>query len=261
VGHERVGVLPRTTQWRKIVAELAKLPTAEATVSQLASGTLECVRTRFREMHRDTGVQAAFEFLVGLAASGGADEKPRLGWANLPVDFTNNPSPLRIAQALRTWVSGREDSLEYRSIAERAATDAITNWHSHQNEQGYLFDPSDEAANVWKRASNGAGFCELSRLFFAKFMERYLNYFLEREASAALPNIAERERFREQLRQHVDQISQHAFETAKITQSFAAGWYNRHARRGRPSQREIERFLSIAFGKMREELLREGSRP
>jgi hypothetical protein len=137
----------------------------------------------------------------------------------------------------------------------------ITNWHSRQSEQGYLFGSSDEAVNVWKKAANGAGFCELSRLFFAKFTERYLNYFLEREASAALPTIEDRERFREQLRQHVDQISQHAFETAKITQSFAAGWYNRHARRGRPSQREVERFLSIAFGKIREELLREGSRP
>jgi hypothetical protein len=114
---------------------------------------------------------------------------------------------------------------------------------------------------VWGRASNGAGFCELSRLFFAKFTERYLNYFLEREASAALPTIEDRQRFREQLRQHVDQVSQHAFEKAKITQSFAAGWYNRHARRGRPSRLEVERFLSIAFGKIREELLREGSRP
>ncbi len=260
MGHERIGVLPRTTRWRKIVAQLAKLPTAEATVPQLASGTLECVRTRFQQIHRDTGVQAAFEFLIGLTAIGGMS-KSAMEWSSLPVDFTNNPSPLRIAQALRTWLSGRENSLEYRSIAERAATDAITNWHARQSEQGSLFGPSDEAANVWKKASNGAGFCELSRLFFAKFTERYLNYFLEREASAALPTIEDRERFREQLRQHVDQISQHAFETAKITQSFAAGWYNRHALRGRPSQREVERFLSIAFGKIREELLREGSQP
>jgi hypothetical protein len=85
---------------------------------------------------------------------------------------------LRIAQALRTWVGGHQDSLEYRSIAERAASYAITTWHSRQREQGILFGPSEDAANVWGRASNGAGFCELSRLFFAKFTERYLNYFL-----------------------------------------------------------------------------------
>jgi hypothetical protein len=260
VGHERVGALPRTKRWRKIVAELAKLPTADVNVPELAIGTLECVRTRFREIHKDTGVQAACEFLAGLAASG-AHAEPQSEWSDLSVDFTNNPSPLRIAQALRTWVGGHQDSLEYKIIAERAATDAIMTWHSRQREQGYLFGSSEDTANVWGRASNGAGFCELSRLFFAKFTERYLNYFLEREASAALPTIEDRDRLREQLHQHVDQVSQHAFETAKITQSFAAGWYNRHVRRGRPSRREVERFLSIAFGKIREELLREGSRP
>ena len=93
MGHERIGVLPRTKRWRKIVAELAKFPTAEANVPQLASGTLECVRTRFREIHKDTGVQATFEFLVGMAATGGTGEPPA-EWSNLPVDFTNNPSPL-----------------------------------------------------------------------------------------------------------------------------------------------------------------------
>jgi hypothetical protein len=260
VGHERIGVLPRTRRWRKIVAELTELPTATVSIPQLASGTLECVRTRFREIHKDAGVQAAFEFLVGLAATGGTGDPPS-EWSSLPVDVANNPSPLRIAQALRTWVSSHQDSLEYKSIAERAATDAITTWHSRQKEQGHLFEPSGDAAHMWGKASTGAGFCELSRLFFAKFTERYLNYFLEREASAALPTIQDRERFREQLRQHVDQVSQHAFETAKITQSFAAGWYNRHARRGRPSRREVERFIAIAFGKIREELLREGSQP
>jgi hypothetical protein len=260
VGHERVGRLPRTKKWRKIVAELAGLPTTTITVPQLASSTIECVRARFLEIHKDTGVQAAFEFLVGLAATGRTDDLSS-EWSKFPIDFTNDPSPLRIAQALRIWVNGRQESLEYRSIAERSATDAIATWYSRQGNQGDLFGSSGDAESVWGRASDGAGFCELSRLFFAKFTERYLNYFLEREASAALPTIEDRERFRDQLHQHVDQVSQHAFETAKITQSFAAGWYNRHVLRGRPSRGEVERFLSIAFGKIREELLREGSRP
>jgi hypothetical protein len=90
--------------------------TAAVNVPQLASGTLECVRTRFREIHKDTGVQAAFEFLAGLAVSG-ANAEPQSEWSDLSVDLTNNPSPLRIAQALRTRVGGYQDSLEYRSIA------------------------------------------------------------------------------------------------------------------------------------------------
>jgi len=99
----------------------------------------------------------------------------------------------------------------------------------------------------------------VARLFFAKFTERYLNYFLDREASAVLPNASERDRLASQLQQHVDGVSKYAFETSRITQSFAAGWFNLHARQRTPSKDELESFLSVAFGKMREELIREAS--
>ena len=112
---------------------------------------------------------------------------------------------------------------------------------------------------IWRRANNAEGFCEVARLFFSKFTERYLNYFLGREASAVLANAGEREQFASQLREHVDTVSKFAFETSRITQSFAAGWFNRHARDQAPSLDELEGFLSIAFGKMREGLMREAS--
>jgi len=67
----------------------------------------------------------------------------------------------------------------------------------------------------------------------------------------------ERDEFEKQLAAHVDDVSQHAFETAKITQSFAAGWFNKHAKSGVPTDREITTFLTLAFGKMRAELQRE----
>jgi hypothetical protein len=85
-----------------------------------------------------------------------------------------------------------------------------------------------------------------------------LNYFLERQASVSCPTIEQRDLLEEQIRKQVDAISKHAFETAKITQSFAAGWYNLHTKEGLPSDQEVEAFLTIAFGKIREELRREG---
>jgi hypothetical protein len=94
-------------------------------------------------------------------------------------------------------------------------------------------------------------------LFFAKFTERYLNYFLEREASAVSKTIEQRELLQKQLRDQIDTVSRHAFETAKIAQSFAAGWYNRHAKEKVPPDDEIAGFLAIAFGKLREDLRRE----
>jgi hypothetical protein len=100
----------------------------------------------------------------------------------------------------------------------------------------------------------------VARTFFASFAERYLCHFLERHASSQLPSISAREDFARSLYKHIDEVSHHAFETAKITQSFAAGWFNKHAVESRPSDREIGGFLAIAFGKLREELRRGGLR-
>ena len=70
-------------------------------------------------------------------------------------------------------------------------------------------------------------------------------------------SISDRDRLSTQLREHIDGVSRFAFETSRITQSFAAGWFNNHARDRYPSKDESRGFLSLAFGKLREELKRE----
>jgi hypothetical protein len=156
-------------------------------------------------------------------------------------------------------VAEHKESAEYADLAQKAVTDAIAEWTTRQKQQPNLFRDEGRAAQIWRNAQSASGFCEVSRLFFANFTERYLNYFLEREASARLSTVQDRERFASEVRAHVEAISHHAFETSKIAQSFAAGWYNNHVRNKTPSDREIQRFLATAFGKIREELQRERS--
>ena len=120
--------------------------------------------------------------------------------------------------------------------------------------------PADSSRKVWTAASTGAGFSEVCRLFLARFTERYLRYFLEREASAVIKSIDARERFSQRLHESVDAVSQHAFETSRIAQSFAAGWFNKYARQQTPNNARLSTFLRVAFGKLREELRREAFR-
>jgi hypothetical protein len=117
-----------------------------------------------------------------------------------------------------------------------------------------LFEPSDGFLESWHQIGQGAGFCELARLYFGKLTERYLKYYLERTASAVLPSLGQREQFRTDLDTRIDTISRHAFETAKITESFAAGWFNKNATEGVPDESTLTGFLHHAFGKLRDEL-------
>lgn len=256
MGHERVGILPRSRSWRNIVIQISQVADSEVSVAQIANATLTNVRKQFGEIHQDEGVKAAFLFLVGLASI--KTEDSISSKSPIPyVDLSLNPSPLKLAVALRDWIFAHRQSFEYADIAQKAATDAIASWTEQQKQQPSLFDRANNVSDIWLKASSGSGFCEVARFFFAKFTERYLNYFLAREASAVLPSVNDREKFSLCLEEHVDAISKHAFETAKITQSFAAGWFNKYVHQRSLSKKDVEGFLRLAFGKIREELWRE----
>ena len=256
MGHERVGALPRTKRWQAVVSGITDAAAVDGDVRDLANATLENVRSRLLSIHQDTGFIASFQFLLGLAlsASPGIDSSS-LG--ELAVDLDANPSPLKLARVLDQYVSDNTQSAEYAEIARKAAVDAISTWTEQQTRQLSFTGEHKQASEVWRRASDGGGFCEVVRLFFGKFVERYLNYFIGREASSHLVNTEDRERIVRRIGDRVDGVSHHAFETARITQSFAAGWFNRYARDGMPAENEITGFLSHSVGKLREELLRE----
>ena len=256
MGHERVGILPRRKHWNEIVSLIRHTLEDEfAKTANLASQTLAEVKTRYRRLHQDSGVQAAFAYLVALSTS---KLKAAEGLASVDPKLENNPSPLRITADLANWVKSHANSPEYAELACRAAADTISKWTREKSNQQLLFDDSTNALHVWGN-TDGRAFSSISRTFFAKLTERYIRYFIERSASAETPSLQARQRLEVSLSAHLEEISQHAFETSKITQSFAAGWFNKNTKYQRPDDKEISGFLAIAFGKLQEELSREGN--
>jgi hypothetical protein len=260
VGHERVGLLPKTERWRDLVERIASVAGA-SDVADLAGRTTELLRGELRNVQIDRGVQAAFYYLVLLGFAARDPQTTRAELSGYGIEVPESPTPLDFVRALRDWVGKNSDNGEYGELATRAAGEAICTWFE-QNRSGSrsLFERDENAFAIWHGVSAGSGFCELARQFFARFTERHLNYYLEREASAAAPSLEAREALQRNLKDHIDRISRHAFETAKITQSFAAGWFNKRRNERRVSGEEIENFLRLAFGKIRDELLREGHR-
>jgi len=260
MGHERISLLPKTQKWRQIVQQIADLGASDADVAGIVQQTTENIRDRLIAVQRDGALSAAFKFLVGLAVAS-RETTPQEALRGLGIDVPSDPSPLALAKSLQKWMEPHLGSLEYARLAQFAATDAIAIWYGQNEVKGpTLFSVAEQPLDVWRKSADGAGFCELSRIFFGKFTERYLNYFLEREASAVLPSVEQRDNFRDSLHRHVEAVSHHAFETAKVTQSFAAGWFNKNAKTAMPTDRAIRGFLAIALGKIREELRREGQR-
>ena len=254
MGHERNSFLPLSKQWRQVVAAIGEVGNTPDALPELAQRTLHQVRRRLDALERDTGFQAAFGFVVALCTHRLGDDRSATAPA---IDLRPNPSPMELAKLLNAWVDANLGSLEYAELAKRSAADAIAFWTIQQSRQEKLFTSHCTASEIWDEAGKGAAFSEISRVFFAKLLERYLKYFLDREASAQFDTIEARDQFARNLAGHTDSVARHAFEAARITQSFAAGWFNKHARAAPPEDEATRGFISFALGKLRQELLRE----
>ena len=69
MGHERVGVLPRTKRWQDVIGGIADAASVDGDVRALANATLGNVRSRLLAIHGDSGFVASFRFLLALALS------------------------------------------------------------------------------------------------------------------------------------------------------------------------------------------------
>ncbi len=255
MGHERVGSLPQTQRWRAVVEHMAGGDASPERTLELADLTIGNVRRRFEGLADEDSIQAAFKLLVALPVASRSTSPEQALEAAFGIRLDDQPSPLALAKAFQHSLP-LFPTTEKADLAAKALADALCQFTADPKfTQGHLFGTTHW--DTWRQADTAAGFCDLSRLYFSNLTERYLRYFLDREASAALGDPIRVAEFRDQLRATVDAVSQHAFETSKITQSFAAGWFQKNAKQGMPRPAQIRAFLSFALHKIREELRRE----
>jgi len=67
MGHERLGMLPKTRRWQAIVSDVASGDVNAAHVSRIAAATLNALGKRYADLASDESVRSAFTFLVELA--------------------------------------------------------------------------------------------------------------------------------------------------------------------------------------------------
>jgi hypothetical protein len=255
MGHERLGVLPRSIRWRAVVGQISEADVSVEASTQLAELTLKNVRKQYLGLAETEGVYDAIRFLLALPISTRTGQPAKALRDDFGIELDDPPLPLALARAFQKSLRGFART-EHEDLASKALGDALAKFASLPRfGQTSFLAPSPW--DTWRDADSAAGFCELSRLYFANLTERYLRYFLDREASAVLGDPGRVTAFRSQLGGAIDSVSRHAFETSKITQSFAAGWFQKSAKGGMPSRRDIRAFLSFALHKIREELRRE----
>ncbi|MDO9534068.1 MAG: hypothetical protein Q7J85_01770 [Bacillota bacterium] len=257
MGHERIGFLPKTKQWQSIVHELVKYSGDSEVISKIAENTLYCIRSSYNSIAYDESMISAIRFLTTLCFSASSDSQGE--YLNQQGFCTDSELSLfSLMKSVEQYLATSTASLEINKMAKDALMQALVTYkQSHETVQLKL--AGFESDSVWSKTATGAAFCELTRSFVASFTDRQLRYYLERVAAGTLSNYSQLVSFTKELTAQTNAITSHTSEVSKIMQSFAAGWYNKYSARTTPPDSDISRFLSMAFGKIKEEFRREAA--
>jgi hypothetical protein len=252
MGHVRLGVLPRSKKWRRVVEDLR----LGADAGAIATATAEAAESSLQSAATDSAFLQSFWLLTQLPLAARSDSFAQ-DLRDLGIRVADRPSLMDIVAAFSAAIDkhvhehgGRTDLGE---MAQMAAVESITTLVGSALPS--LFEPdADQVQRAIGRFASGARFSTLAREFFAKLTQKSLNYYLSRELSN---HIGVGKRFRDDTdrRAFGASLDRHCREASQIVEAFAGGWYGKSVYQGKGLTSEsVRRFAPVAFKKIRNEL-------
>ena len=289
MGHIRLGTIPTSLPWRRVVAAVIApggegtssggghvladrgvafdRPHSEAddkgavgSIATIAATTLEAARASLRHAKRDEGLRFTFYLLTQVALASRNDN-----WieqlAAQGVTLRASDSIADLTAAFHSAVDERLEQPGARSdladMAQRAAGHALC--HLASQKADTLFGSSGEHLRYAVRPiSSARGFGKLSQLFFGSFLTQFLNFYLSRITASQLGRgfigqLSDITDFNTALRRHCDQ-------TAGIITDFASEWYSKTEYKHGVDAKRAGGFVAVAIDKLQAELERQSVR-
>jgi hypothetical protein len=259
MGHSRLGTLPDTAPWRRVVALLAE----DADVAAVATATTEAALRGLERARNDPGLVEAVLQLTQLVL---AARRPDFADALRDAGFLvpDRPDVFDLAAAFSERLDdhlrrsrGRTDLGE---LAQLAAVESVVGLLRAGSNNLFGTTPEDVHRAAAELAKD-RGFGHLAHTFFANFTQRFLTYHLERE----LPlHVGGNGRFASP-RDHdafVEQLAVHSREVAAIMRDYAAGWFGKANAPGGGgvTPPRVRKFVNYTLTKIRGELELRGAR-
>lgn len=257
MGHTRLGTLPDTRPWIRVVGHIAEGDSVAAiagATTQAALGGLELAKS-------DPGLGHVVYLLVhSVLAARQGDFATALSERGIAVpakpglfDLTSG-----FTEAVRRWHSTtKTPRTDLSEMATLAAVEALTNRVGERSTA--LFPSGSEVQSALREFSTRNGFSALGHEFYSRFTQRFLLYHLGRELSH---HVGGNGRFRSPADQtaFVDALNIHSREAALIARDYAGDWYSKAKFEQGITERQARAFASHSLKKLQKELLIRGAK-
>jgi len=251
MGHIRLGRLPATKKWQQVVALLAREPGTE----QIATTTADAAEVSLVHARCDPALLQSFWLLTQLPLAARSQNYPE-SLRSLGVEIRGDASLLETVSAFSAAVDRHVDRNGGRTdlgeLAQHAAAESLASVASADLPS--LFGPTPEEARLaLGKLAAPDRFARLARDFFARLVQRHLDYYLSREFSNyvgpghRIGSVDAHSAFNAALEQHCREAS-------RIVEAFAGGWYSKTIFEGGITPEKAGRFLFVALRKIGQEL-------
>lgn len=254
MGHQRLGELPKTRDWRAVIALLADGGDA----SEVAQATALAAESDLLAAGEDPVLRHAYWLLTQIPLAARTDDfSTNLRGLGLPI--TGEPNLIEICTALSTAIDRRAATArspdDFSELAGLAATESLCAISGREGPSlfGTTYAPEETRASLF-RLANPQQFAVLARDFFARLVRRCLDYYLSRE----LPNhVGGGRRFAGLIDHQRFQVAleAHCRETSKIVEVFAGEWFSKTNFEGGIHQEDAGGFVHVVMKKLVSELI------
>jgi hypothetical protein len=257
MGHSRLGTLPDTQRWKKVVGLIAE----DASVGAVAGGTMHAAQQGLELADRDEGLKHTFWLLSQLALASRQDDFAAALKAigiKVPADAGVLNITAAFTEAVDQHLRQTRTRTDIGEMAQMAAAETLTSILTAKSEN--LFGTTAaEVQDAARSCSTKAGFSLLAHDFFSRFTQRYLTYHLGRELAN---HVGEGQRFGSPAEhtEFIGKLKTHCREAAVIVKEFAGGWYSKTNFEGGITPKNARGFIHVALKKIRRELKIRGER-
>lgn len=256
MGHRRLGQLPITRKWQKVI-ELLSITDDPAAIART---TCEAANRGLEIAKKDLGVTAAVYYLMKFIWSAKKEDFDG-EMEKLAIGLSPKAGLLDVVVAFDEGINQRLRRAGHRTdLAEMARLSAVdTMVGLYRSESGNLFETTlGDTVKTLKQYATPKEFSFIGKRFFGKFLYRFLDYHLSREIphhigkDKTFSTVTKAQRFK-------DALELHCYETARIVQEFSGCWPSAtEFRRGITEDAVREKFVSVAFDKLGTEMERRG---
>lgn len=255
MGHIRTGRLPKIRGWKQVIA---LLDSVDSSSSEIAAATAKAAKDFFSQKRSDPALAFSYWLLTQITSRAKSEnyleEIRKIGLdiskARSAFDFLG-----LIATFTRAQIKLRGETFPISEFAQLSLREVLTETIGQQSQT--LFSTTQEDVILaCRKYSTPNQFAKLARLYFAKVLNRVLQFFISKET----PNkIGLERKFKDisDLSSFNLALEAYCYQSAKIVEEFAGGWYSKRNWQGEISEHDAKGFISVAMEKLRAEIARE----